>query len=201
MCTFALARRRLAEPTRSRLSTTVFKTVCRTVTTSGNESKRAADLRFHVSSLLYDSRGFPANCGPNVAHSAAPPAGAPSPNLALDFPRYPANHGANADPLQELWSWDTLPRSVSAPMTRTSTKVDEGSQGPRMLHASAVTTEPGFGPRQARPFSALARERPLRYREGVIGIVFALHDAGCHPERRAEKPALSHLGPRHPPAQ
>jgi hypothetical protein len=101
---------------------------------------------------------------PMWPHSAAPPAGAPSPNLALDSPRYPANHGPNADPLQELWSWDTLPRSVSAPMTRTSTKVDEGSQGPRMLHASAVTTEPGFGPRQARPFSALARERPLRYR-------------------------------------
>jgi hypothetical protein len=41
------------------------------------------------------------------------------------------------------------PTSGERPDPTDEHEVDEGSQGPRMLHASAVTAEPGFGPPHA----------------------------------------------------
>jgi hypothetical protein len=41
-------------------------------------------------------------------------------------------------------------------------EVDEGSQGPRMLHASAVTAEPGIGPHRLAPWPAQVLNERIR---------------------------------------
>jgi hypothetical protein len=48
----------------------IFKTDCGGLTTRGNRAERASHQRFRVAAVPLSSRGFPASCGPNVAHRA-----------------------------------------------------------------------------------------------------------------------------------